>query len=82
MAEMYGICTDLLFEELKRRINAGIVVDISGDVLTVRLVNDAIAWECSVADISKLIALGCSMSRIAEKITKEYRKEILRRYFY
>ena len=54
MAEMYKIVTDFLFEELKRRINAGIFCDISSDTLTVRLINDSITWECSIPEISRL----------------------------
>ncbi len=82
MAEMYKIVTDFLFEELKRRINAGIFCDISSDTLTVRLINDSITWECSIPEISKMMAMGLTVNRIADKITNEYKKEIMKRYFY
>lgn len=82
MAEMYGIYKDLLFQELKGRINAGIFVDILDDALMVKIVNDGITWACSISNIAKMISLGCSVEKIADKITKEYKREIMRRYFY
>lgn len=82
MAEMYGIYKDLLFQELKGRINAGIFVDISDDTLTVKIVNDGITWACSISNIAKMISLGCSVDRIVNKVVTEYKKEIMRRYFY
>lgn len=82
MLELYEIIKETVFSNLKDQIKAGIFCDIEGDDLCVKIVNDDRTWECCISDIPKFMLLGCPIKKLTEKIVKEYKKEVMNRYFY
>lgn len=72
-----------LHQKLKERINDGILVKVlNGDVLFIRIRhNDDLDWYMTYPNLTGRIFDGWSTDDAANDIIKEYRNEVLRRYF-
>lgn len=82
MAELYSIICDKVVEILEGKIRATISGYVKNDVLHVMILKGDHEWECAIDGIPELAALGCPSTRIADKIEHEYKKEVMKRYFF
>lgn len=79
---MYKEFADKLQKQLTRRIKGVIKVHIINDTLIIDILNrDDTTWHYATPNIAVSICMGLSTSVVADLVTKEFRKHILKTYF-
>ena len=82
MAELKNLVLEKVLDILSGKIRANIYGYVKDDAVHVAITKNDHEWECTVDNVPELAALGCPAERIANKIIDEYRKEVMKRYFF
>lgn len=82
MSELKNLILEKVLDILAGTVKGNVYGYVKDDAVHVAITKNDHEWECTVDNVPELAALGCPAERIAKKITEEYRKEVMKRYFF